>query len=221
MIGRRETRSRAVKPPVGARIFYYHGGSMRPSLKTLDRLAVVPAAPKQITIGDILVFRCPGMAGNTVHRVIEAQNGWYRTQGDNNPKPDRNWIHLDQVVGKVVAVDRHGAWVAPPKRGEQKRSSHGSFRRLLGKTSKTMLAPFRPGLTHMVNAFGRITRYQKPVSEEYRLTMLGRTLATCTSEESNWRIRSPFSPFINEINLSPPRSRIAGISAESQSGVCA
>lgn len=78
--------------------------SMWPELKKGDLVFIEAVKPKDIKIGDILVWR-PSAANDSfvIHRVVELRQDSLRTKGDANTKEDQP-ISYDQVVGRTVAL---------------------------------------------------------------------------------------------------------------------
>ncbi len=89
------------------------GGSMLPTYQEGDLVVVKGASPREIAVGDIIVFKSPPHLANgaIIHRVIGiVERGgriYFLTKGDNNPAPDRfdplPGIPEDYVIGRVVA----------------------------------------------------------------------------------------------------------------------
>ncbi|MEM3590456.1 MAG: signal peptidase I [Candidatus Bathyarchaeia archaeon] len=89
------------------------GGSMLPTYQEGDLVVVQGVSPREIAVGDIIVFKSPPhLADNAIiHRVIGIveRDGkrYFVTKGDNNPAPDRfdplPGIPEDYVIGRVVA----------------------------------------------------------------------------------------------------------------------
>ena len=64
------------------------------------------SSPRDIKVGDVIVFNKEGEAYPIVHRVAEVENMRYKTKGDSpqNPSPDPGWVEYEDVIGKVVLV---------------------------------------------------------------------------------------------------------------------
>ena len=76
------------------------GSSMRPCLPPGSLAAVEQVAPRDIRVGNVIVFH--DQAGQPVmHRVISTRTGIV-TQGDNLTRPD-GVVPAERIVGKVVA----------------------------------------------------------------------------------------------------------------------
>ena len=86
------------------------GDSMRPAIFDGERITVRPVSPSGIKPGDIILYRYPGSI--VAHRVkrIENRNGsaaCFILRGDALGAPDET-VEVDQVLGKVVSVERGG-----------------------------------------------------------------------------------------------------------------
>jgi len=87
------------------------GESMKPTLPP-GSLLCVEFDPKDIARGDLLLFRQANYLA--VHRVVghatrnEERPAW-RTRGDNVPAFDPA-VEPSRVVGRVIALEREGAW---------------------------------------------------------------------------------------------------------------
>jgi len=83
------------------------GKSMEPLLQTGDLVLVIKASPKDIHVGDIVVYRRPG-GELVIHRVLKVnrvgREYMYFIKGDNNPLPDGD-IPYSWILGKVAGVD--------------------------------------------------------------------------------------------------------------------
>ncbi|NPB01431.1 MAG: signal peptidase I [Methanopyri archaeon] len=77
--------------------------SMYPYYNIGDVLIVEGVPPKDIHVGDVVVYKLPGREIPIVHRVVAKGKYGVVTKGDNNPLPDP-WcpIPWKDVEGKVV-----------------------------------------------------------------------------------------------------------------------
>ena len=73
--------------------------SMEPVLNPGDKIEIEPVDPKEIKIGQIIVFRNE-FDKLIVHRVIEKKGYMLITAGDNLRKYD-DPVHVNDVAGKV------------------------------------------------------------------------------------------------------------------------
>ncbi|MDD1675367.1 MAG: signal peptidase I [Methanomicrobiales archaeon] len=85
------------------------GTSMEPIIEEGDHVVVVPAGIRDISVGDIIVYRSPvplhdGYFPLVVHRIVDVQGGVIHTKGDNRTAMDPFDIPFDRVKGKVMFV---------------------------------------------------------------------------------------------------------------------
>ena len=85
------------------------GTSMRPFLRN-DRDTVILRKPDRLKIGDIVVFR--RKETYIMHRIIELENGFITTLGDNLRVPEKG-IPVENVCAKVVGAVRDGKQIDP------------------------------------------------------------------------------------------------------------
>ncbi len=84
--------------------------SMEPTINVNDIIVVKSIDPKQIEVGDIIVFENPmGRDIPIVHRVVDKvslPNGLigFVTKGDNNPVNDPWVVSEELVIGEVIFV---------------------------------------------------------------------------------------------------------------------
>ena len=84
----------------------YIGSSMNPTLKPGDRLDIVSHHWQAFRRGDVVVFISPTDKCKAVHRVILVDSNGLRTRGDNCNRIDPWVLSPDQIVGRVISVQR-------------------------------------------------------------------------------------------------------------------
>ena len=84
--------------------FSVHGGSMRPFLEDGDSLTVVRCQARNLTFGDIILYR-DETRRLVAHRIVGRTPSRVITCGD-SPGSIREEIAEDRVVGLVVAARR-------------------------------------------------------------------------------------------------------------------
>jgi len=86
------------------------GGSMHPFIKNGEVIEVKPASSLEIKVGDIVFYRA-NRGGMVAHRAIrkkiEKNKVILETKGDSVPRSDW-WVYPEQILGKVVAIERNG-----------------------------------------------------------------------------------------------------------------
>ena len=98
----------------GTFAFRARGYSMCPLIHPGDILQVQPVTPQELRKGDIVLFLGP-QGSYVTHRLIRKVKANGRlvvliTQGDNTEAQDIP-IQAQEVVGKVVAIEREGRWL--------------------------------------------------------------------------------------------------------------
>lgn len=96
---------------------FYRGRSMLTVFRPGDYLVLETVAFDQIRVGDVIVFRgrdADGETGAIVHRVIAISPEGLTTRGDTNPWPDGEPVTKENLLGRVVALQRgrrqHPVW---------------------------------------------------------------------------------------------------------------
>jgi len=84
----------------------FTGSSMKPSLKPGDGLRVHPYGDRKIRIGDVVVVCPPEREQHVVHRVVSVDSHGIRTRGDNNNNTDAWVLCAEDIIGRVVCVNR-------------------------------------------------------------------------------------------------------------------
>lgn len=86
------------------------GGSMHPFIKNGEVVEVKPVKSLGIKVGEVVFYRS-SRGGMVAHRVIrkKAEKGKVilETKGDAVPNSDW-WVYPEQILGKVVAIERNG-----------------------------------------------------------------------------------------------------------------
>ena len=85
---------------------------MAPSLWPGDRLRITPLGGAAPAVGEIVVARRGAVL--VAHRVVARRGPLAVTRGDGSPTTDPP-ILVDQLLGRVVEVERAGRRSAPPR----------------------------------------------------------------------------------------------------------
>ena len=89
---------------------YQPTGSMEPTLSdTANGLYLKPKGPKDIQIGDIIVYQEDTIKQPIVHRVVDIKedeygNIQYIVQGDANSEPDSKPVEFEQVIRVLIGI---------------------------------------------------------------------------------------------------------------------
>ncbi len=84
------------------------GSSMLPFIRSEDKIFVAPVGFDSIRVGDVLVFVQPKSGHVIAHRVVKLQGSRVLCKGDNVPVLFDGWIYSEDILGRVVKVQRHG-----------------------------------------------------------------------------------------------------------------
>jgi hypothetical protein len=188
----------------------YLGPSMNPTLKGGDVLSVAPYGRGCIQAGDIIAFYPPQGTRVLVHRVVRLGPEGVYTRGDDNRENDPWVLHPDQIIGRVVSLQRKNrcrsaaGGLAGRMRGMGlnilkqlsvvlSQSLHPVYHRLAasGIFQKCLPRSLRPG----------IVIFRKPAGEEMLLTWGRRkkmVVGRWRAGQEKWQIRRPFRLFVNE-----------------------
>ena len=82
------------------------GKSMAPFIQSGDKIFVAPVAKGSIHAGDILAFVHPQNGRVLAHRVVKLSEGRIFCKGDNVGAGGDGWITYQDVLGRVVRVQR-------------------------------------------------------------------------------------------------------------------
>jgi hypothetical protein len=196
----------------------YTGPSMNPTLKSGDRLEVIPFDRRVIRRGDVVVFRPPEGGREVAHRVIGMERGGIRTRGDNSWQADDWLVSPADVIGCVVSAQRGrrririygggiGRWS-----GFLLRSSRTIRRRLWVALRPLYTRLVRPGILKPcipARLKTRVVRFRRPSGTEMYLFLGRRLIGSRAPGKHGWRIRPLFRLFVDETVLyrEPPSSR--------------
>jgi len=188
----------------------YAGPSMNPTLRPGDLLFVVPYLNNDIVRGDVVAFRHPDQARLVVHRVVShiGVKGVI-TRGDNNDRNDPWILGPGQIMGRVAFLVRGNRHL--PVHGGTRGAILCTRLKVLKALSAAVLPPLR-GLYHVLTDFvipkralksilkPRVLVFQRPAGTEIILTLgrSGRVVGRRLPGQGAWRIRRPFSLFIDE-----------------------
>jgi hypothetical protein len=92
--------------------FCARGTSMAPLIQDGDLIQVVPLQGKSLRLGDVAAFIQPASGKLVVHRLVNrrGQEAWF--SGDNMRGALEGPLALENVLGRVAAVERAGRAVA-------------------------------------------------------------------------------------------------------------
>lgn len=194
----------------GEQEIFCRGESMRPLFRPGDRIRFVPCRVEELRRGDVIVFHAPGETTRIFHRVVCAGAAGVRTRGDANAGDDRWQLLQDELVGRVLSVERAGRLIAV----------HGGFKgHLLARAIRllagldhrfaTVLHPVyrslaRSGIFRRLvpaSLAPRIIAVQRQEGREMQLLMGGRVIGRRPAGTGAWTIRRPYRIFVDEQTL--------------------
>ena len=198
----------------------YIGTSMKPTLKSGDRLLVIPCDGQEIRRGDVIVFIPPGGDSKIVHRVISVNLDEIKTRGDNSYHEDDWVLRRENILGRVVATQSIN---------RRRRIFGGPLGRLFAVKVRIIRAIdspvsylLRPAYNELakVSIFTRLLPAQmrprvislnRGEGKELQLLMgrhvIGRSLPGMT----RWHIRRPFRLFVDEASLPENKAGVSGV----------
>jgi len=184
----------------------YTGPSMNPTLKVGDGMKLVPYGKNRVNAGDVAVFYPPGSDEKVVHRVITVSSEGIKTRGDNNSHADGWLLQADDIIGRVVSVQR----------GHKHLTIRGGFRGLLWANALWAVKRVRPIIGNMLRPFyyrllqthsfknllkTRVLYFQRPTGTEMQLVMGNRVVGSRKPGQNRWQIQRPYRLFIDESSL--------------------
>ena len=195
------------KEPINLTILNYTGPSMSPTLRTGDRLNIIPYDGQEIRRGDVIVFISPEDGSKVVHRVTSLNSDGIRTRGDNCSHEDGWILSKGHIVGRVAAAQRRNRWRVV---------FGGSIGQLIGVINRVICAIdssvsylLRPAYDRLAKA-GVFRRWlpacmktraislSHPAGTELQLLMGRHVIGRWLPGMTRWRIRKPYRLFVDE-----------------------
>jgi signal peptidase len=183
---------------------------MNPALKAGDGLFVVPYKNRKVRIGDVVVFRDFEGKYNIVHRVVAVDSRGITTKGDNNIDLDP-WVLLpDDIIGRVVSVQRNSKTVTI-RGGIWGRMFAAAFRTI--KQVNLLVSKIFHPVYHWFARSGilikfnwllprlHVLSFSRPEGREFQLLMGNRVIGRCLPGKDHWQIAPPLRLFVDEASL--------------------
>ena len=216
------------REPINQNILNYTGPSMKPTLRTGDRLNIIPYDGQEIRRGDVIVCISPQDGSKVVHRVTSVNSDGIKTRGDSCNHEDGWILSREHILGRVVSAQREntrlrilgGLWghlLAVAIRATKSIDSHltsllrpfyqrlaraGVFRRWLPREMKP-----------------RVISFNRDAGTELQLVMGRRVIGKWPEGKSGWNIRRPFRLFVEEETLPENKAEVSGTDKAKVSGV--
>jgi signal peptidase I len=73
--------------------------------------ALIIGSPKNVEVGDVIVYVNPDLGYAIIHRVIGVTESGYVTKGDRNPSSDPWVVKTDWVKGRAVVLIPFVGWI--------------------------------------------------------------------------------------------------------------
>lgn len=184
------------KPTTDEKFLYYKGRSMRGVFRTGDRLLVNPCSFDQVAAGDIIVFNQGKQ--DIVHRVTEKREHELVTAGDSNPGADPESVSPEQIIGKVVRIDRLGKTltVRNGKKGFREWGRHHRFWMSLFTINGLINRFLGPGsLSWLFSIHPKLLRMENP--DICKITYRKRTIGRFNPGDFSFHLRKPWSFFVS------------------------
>jgi hypothetical protein len=188
----------------------YIGPSMNPIFKPGDRLQIIPYNGQEIRRGDVIVFISPEDDSKVVHRVISLNSNGLKTQGDNCNSEDDWVLSREEILGRVVSVQR----------GDRRLRVFGGLWGHLLAVSIRVAKSIDSNLTSLLRPFyqrlaragifrrwlpsqmrPRVVSFNRDSGTELQLVMGRRVIGRWLEGKSGWNIRRPFRLFVDEASL--------------------
>ena len=191
----------------GSREIFCRGESMRPLFRPGDRIHFAPCRIEDARQGDVIIFTSPGQGEHIFHRAVSTGPDGIRTKGDANPYRDAWGLRQEDIIGRVVSVERGGRVI--PVAGGLAGHLLAQVLALLKKVdhmSSWVLHPVyrclsRSGLVRRLvppSLAPRVITLKRPEGTERQILMGRKVVGQFLPGESVWRIRRPFRLFIDE-----------------------
>lgn len=197
-------------PDDSLRSITYKGSSMNPTLKAPCILQVLPYQGEKIQRGDVIVFHHPGDGRAITHRVVCIDSHGIRTRGDNSSRVDPWVVGANNIVGRVIYVQR----------GDRQRSIYGGLGgrlylfgvraiRIIDSKISSLIHPVYHRLAQ-TGAFRRwlparmqprVLSLDRSTGTELQLLMGRRVIGRLLPGRNQWVIRRPFQLFVTETSL--------------------
>lgn len=184
----------------------YVGQSMSPTLVEPELLEIDAYGQQAPRVGDVIYFRAPTDAADTVHRIVAITPAGIRTRGDNNPCADHWLVQPSMIIGRVAAALRGTSRrvVLGGRRGLALHFYLRVWRSFDTRISRVLYGPYhalaRSGLTRKL--LPARWRPRVVVFQETRLLILGtRVIGRYDAQRRIWQIRRPFRLFVDKAKL--------------------
>jgi signal peptidase I len=206
--------------PKETKTLNYLGPSMKPILKSGDRIQVVPFNGQRIRRGDVVVLTPPGGGSKIIHRVVSVDLQGIKTRGDNSDKCDPWVLRPNHIFGCVVSAQRGG------RRLRVLGGLLGHFfamairaTNIIDYNLSLLIRPLYHRLAMAVvlrrwlpqRIKPRVISFKRDGRSELQLLMGRRVIGRWLPGKSGWTIRRPFRLFVDEASLPKNKTEVSGV----------
>jgi len=125
--------------------FRAKGSSMSPFILNGDLISISPLFNTPPAIGEVVAFVDTGWGKLVVHRIVSKTKAGYLIKGDNQIESTDGIIPLENILGRLTAVEREGKGI---------RLGFGPEKSLIAFLSrKALLKPFLSRLAPLIRPF--------------------------------------------------------------------
>ena len=107
--------ARVVPVATGGATFVVGGGSMDPTIPIGSLVIVTPAAPRDLSVGDVVSVKVGEQQAVFTHRITRlvsrADGLWLETKGDANAQPDPSIVPAASVIGREAVNVPYAGYV--------------------------------------------------------------------------------------------------------------
>jgi len=203
-------RASQLKREKGALFYYCLGPSMSPTLRAGDYLAIFPYGDQPLRRGDVVLFRPPGEERLIAHRLVAVVSTGLKARGDNNDRQDPWPLLPENILGRVVQVERRGR--VHSLRGGSAGELYGRVIRCLTMSRLALFRVFRPayrwasrtGWLRRVLPWRlrtRVVAIRRPNGIELQLVAGRFVLGHRPAGSQQWQIKRPLKPFLDLARL--------------------
>ena len=166
-------------------------------------------------VGDIVVFRAAEEKRKVVHRVVNVNSQGVRTRGDNNLNIDHCVLSMDEIIGRVVSLERGNKVISVY--GGNWGNLNGSLLQAAKRINLVISKVLHPAYHRLVRtglcrnilspwAKPSILCFKRPAGTEIQLVIGRWVIGRRPTGQNQWHIRRPFRLLVDEALLTDKNS---------------